>query len=232
MIKGKWLCSWPSPLPEVWSHHNCCMLVSLHSATQRLCSQRGGTCGIHRTTGAMQTWCSNYLEKVIIPYFTKAREQLELPADSPGLVIYLWSVRCTLIMWCHSILKLLGDNNIQVFVPAGCTGDLQPLDVSVNNPFKQKVKEMSHTGMPGRSVSSSMKAEMLRVSLLISQSQSSSHCMHTGFSVQWRISLVTEMLFSVASRRQESETLWTLPGVLTLMFQKNASHKLREWHWP
>ena len=29
-----------------------------------------------------------------------------------------------------------------VFVPAGCTGSLQPLDISINEPFKQYLKEI------------------------------------------------------------------------------------------
>ena len=38
--------------------------------------------------------------------------------------------------------KALNENNIEfIYVPAGCTGELQPLDVSVNDDFKQKIKD-------------------------------------------------------------------------------------------
>ena len=33
-----------------------------------------------------------------------------------------------------------------VFVPAGCTGHLQPLDMAVNDPFKENLKSSSATG--------------------------------------------------------------------------------------
>ena len=43
---------------------------------------------------------------------------------------------------CDSVLKKLSSNNIhQVFVPASCTGELQPLDLSVNYEFKALMKD-------------------------------------------------------------------------------------------
>ncbi len=42
---------------------------------------------------------------------------------------------------CDSVLKKLKENNIhQVFIPAGCTGELQPLDISFNEEFKSLMK--------------------------------------------------------------------------------------------
>jgi len=41
----------------------------------------------------------------------------------------------------EEFLDKLKDNNILViFVPAGCPGDLQPLDVAVNDDFKRDLK--------------------------------------------------------------------------------------------
>ena len=37
--------------------------------------------------------------------------------------------------------KLQSHNGHQVFIPAGCTGELQPLDVGVNQDFKQLMKD-------------------------------------------------------------------------------------------
>ena len=41
-----------------------------------------------------------------------------------------------------SLLKMLTENNIKiVYVPAGCTGELQPLDKSFNDPYKKEMKQ-------------------------------------------------------------------------------------------
>ena len=78
-----------------------------------------------------------YLEKVIIPYVVETRKGLDLPDDHPALAIFdVFSAHR-----CSSVLAKLQSNNIhQVFVPAGCTGELQPLDVGVNVDFKQLMK--------------------------------------------------------------------------------------------
>ena len=67
----------------------------------------------------------------------KTRQDLELADDHCALAIFdvFHAHRC------DSLLKKLSSNNIhQVFVPAGCTGDLQPLDLSVNEEFKAAMK--------------------------------------------------------------------------------------------
>ena len=78
-----------------------------------------------------------YLEKVIIPYVVETRERLDLADDHPALAIFdVFSA-----YHCNSVLAKLKSHNIhQVFVPAGCTGELQPLDVGVNQDFKQLMK--------------------------------------------------------------------------------------------
>ena len=74
-----------------------------------------------------------YLEKVIIPYVVETRERLDLADDHPALAIFdVFSA-----YHCNSVLAKLKSHNIhQVFVPASCTGELQPLDVGVNQDFK------------------------------------------------------------------------------------------------
>ncbi len=78
-----------------------------------------------------------YLDKIVIPYVSATRTKLDLGDDHPALAIFdvFAAHRCT------SVLKKLSDNHIHViFVPASCTGELQPLDVSVNDHFKTLMK--------------------------------------------------------------------------------------------
>ena len=72
---------------------------------------------------------------MIIPYVIETREKLDLADDRLALAIFdVFSAHR-----CNSV-KLKSHNIHQVFVPAGCTGELQPLDVGVNQDFKQLMK--------------------------------------------------------------------------------------------
>ena len=79
-----------------------------------------------------------YLDNVIIPYFAATRRELDLPDDHLCLAIFdVFAAHR-----CDSVLKKLSSNHIhQVFVPAACTGELQPLDLAVNSEFKALMKE-------------------------------------------------------------------------------------------
>ena len=73
------------------------------------------------------------LDTILCPYMTEQRKLLNLESDATGLCIFD-------VFACHrcqQFLKKLHDCGIKhVFVPAGCTGLLQPLDISVNDPYK------------------------------------------------------------------------------------------------
>ena len=72
-----------------------------------------------------------YIDQVLIPYLTKKWQELELAMDHPAFDVFK----------ADSLLQKLRYNHIhQVFIPAGCTGELQPLDVSVNEQFKASMK--------------------------------------------------------------------------------------------
>ena len=78
------------------------------------------------------------LQYVIIPYFAATRRELGLPDDHVGLAIF--DVFAT--HRCDSVLKKLSSSHIhQIFVLASCTGELQPLDLSVNDEFKALMKD-------------------------------------------------------------------------------------------
>ena len=78
-----------------------------------------------------------YVDQVLVPCVSQTRQELELADDHPALAIF----DVFRAHRCESFLKTLCTHNIhQVFVLAGCTGELQPLDLSVNEEFKAAMK--------------------------------------------------------------------------------------------
>ena len=79
-----------------------------------------------------------YLDKVIVPYVSSTRQELDLPEDQPALAIFdVFAAHR-----CRTVVDKLKTNNIhQIFVPASCTGKLQPLDVGLNDQFKGLIKQ-------------------------------------------------------------------------------------------
>ena len=71
-----------------------------------------------------------FIDKVIVPYVTQTREKLQLASDQPALALFdIFKAHC-----CESVLEKLHQHHIhQLFIPAGCTGELQPLDLTVNS---------------------------------------------------------------------------------------------------
>ena len=78
-----------------------------------------------------------YVDTVLLPYIQATRSNLSLPPDYPGLAIFdIFAAHR-----CESLLEKLRANNIRVvYIPAGCTGELQPLDLTVNEAYKAELK--------------------------------------------------------------------------------------------
>ncbi|KAI8522099.1 hypothetical protein Bbelb_018530 [Branchiostoma belcheri] len=80
-----------------------------------------------------------YTEKILIPYMESQRSQLGLAVDHPGLAIFD-------VFKAHrnqDLLQKLKENHISpVYVPASCTGELQPLDADggINDLLKRDLK--------------------------------------------------------------------------------------------
>ena len=76
-----------------------------------------------------------FLDKILVPYVKQTRERMELSSTFPTVAIFdVFAAHR-----CQSFLGSLTLNNIRaVFVPAGCTGELQPLDTTVNCAFKKQ----------------------------------------------------------------------------------------------
>ena len=77
-------------------------------------------------------------EKIILPYLTEKKTKLKLKSDQHALCIFD-SVKCQLT---DDVLQLLERSNIDTaFVPVNCTDRLQSLDLSVNKPTKDFLRD-------------------------------------------------------------------------------------------
>jgi hypothetical protein len=78
-----------------------------------------------------------YLQKVVLPFIDDQREALDLPLRQRALVILdLFKAHRM-----DTFVNALKDHGVLVvFVPGGCTGELQPLDISGNGFFKETLK--------------------------------------------------------------------------------------------
>ena len=80
----------------------------------------------------------HYIEEVIAPYFRVVRKSLGLSENHSALAVFdVFAAHRSQI-----VLDTLDKYHIKYFyVPAGCTGELQPLDLTFNEPFKREMKE-------------------------------------------------------------------------------------------
>ena len=79
-----------------------------------------------------------YIENVLKPYLEKKRQELELPDTHKALLI----MDVFQAHRCEEVLQKLEECNVAVvFVPANCTDQLQPLDLSVNKPLKSSMRK-------------------------------------------------------------------------------------------
>ena len=89
---------------------------------------------LNRTTGY-------YAPDFTVPYVQKTRTEKRLSPTHPALVIFD-VFRGQMVDEVHD---LLNDNHILVvLVPSNCTDKLQPLDLSVNKPAKDYLKQKFH----------------------------------------------------------------------------------------
>ena len=79
----------------------------------------------------------HFIDCVLAPYVQSTKERLGLEKDQFALPLFdvLTAHRC------ESVLQALEKNHIKrCFITANCTGELQPLDLTVNQVFKQELK--------------------------------------------------------------------------------------------
>ena len=95
--------------------------------------------------------------------------------------------------FCRSVLDLLENNNIYaVFVPGGCTGELQPLDLSVKNEYKRLLREC-FTSWYAEKIRSSMQSGVSIDDLEIDLKMSTMKPIHARF-LQYTVDIMYTIL--------------------------------------
>ena len=79
-----------------------------------------------------------HVERIVIPYLKKKREELKLPSTQKALLIFdVFKGQTT-----AAYQEVVESNDcVIVFVPANMTNHFQPLDLTVNGPAKQFLKQ-------------------------------------------------------------------------------------------
>ena len=90
---------------------------------------------------ANETTVKDYITKIIVPYVSRKKEELKLDPEQRALcIIDNFSAQCT-----DDVLEMLERHKIDtVLVPPNCTGELQPMDLSINKPVKDILKKEFH----------------------------------------------------------------------------------------
>jgi len=75
-----------------------------------------------------------YVREAIVPFVGSARQRLELPDDQPALDHFKGQLT-------EAITADLEENAIHsVIIPANYTGELQPMDISINKVIKSQLR--------------------------------------------------------------------------------------------
>ena len=151
-----------------------------------------------------------YVERVIVPYIEEQREALDLPLRHRALVIMD-------VFRAHrvdNVLEALKSNGIEViFVPAGCTGELQPLDVSGNAIFKEALASRFNTwyaDLVAAGLAKGQSPEEVKVDLRLATLKP----LHAS----WLLHAVDHM----AKQREQLQLGWRKAGILSAVEEASS----------
>lgn len=85
-----------------------------------------------------ETTMLQYVENILVPYFVNTKKQLKLPEEQKTIVLMdVFAVHRT----DKFLSALKAHHIIPVFLPASCTGELQPLELHGNRELKDLLKK-------------------------------------------------------------------------------------------
>lgn len=83
------------------------------------------------------------VDDIIAPYFDKKKKELDLPPEQHSI----WRIDCWSVHRSEEFrtwMKASHPTIFIIYVPGGCTGLFQPLDVGIQRPLKQSFKRTFH----------------------------------------------------------------------------------------
>lgn len=95
------------------------------------------------TYWSTQQTMKELVDEIIKPYFDKKKVDLGLPAEQCSI----WKIDCWSVHKSKEFLDWMKKTHptiIVLFVPGGCTGIWQPLDVGIQRVLKQSIKRAAH----------------------------------------------------------------------------------------
>ena len=159
---------------------------------------------------------TRYVDKVIIPHVEMVRERDDLPIKQHAVCIFD-------VFAAHRndelVQKLRGKNINAVYVPASCTGDLQPLDAkpSPNQIFKDTLKEEFNDWYSSK-ITAGLKAGKEVAKIDIDLRMSAIKPVHA----MWMVRAFKKL----SDSHDKIKSAWHTTGILEAVL---ASRKLDEW---
>lgn len=95
------------------------------------------------TYWSTQETMKELVNETIAPYFEKKKVDLGLPAEQCSI----WKIDCWSVHRSKEFLGWMEETHptiVVIFVPGGCTGIWQPLDVGIQRVLKQSIKRSAH----------------------------------------------------------------------------------------
>ena len=78
-----------------------------------------------------------YTQEELLPYFQQVKEKLQTPSVKPLLIFVVFKAHRN-----SELFEYMTSSGFQYwFISASCTGELQPLDLTVNAHFKTLMKD-------------------------------------------------------------------------------------------
>jgi DDE superfamily endonuclease len=95
------------------------------------------------TYWSTQATMQDLVDTIIAPYFEKTKVALNLPPEQCSV----WKIDCWSVHKSKEFLGWMKKNHaniIVIFIPGGCTGIWQPLDVGIQRVMKLSIKRSAH----------------------------------------------------------------------------------------
>lgn len=142
-----------------------------------------------------------YADKLLIPFLNQKKKDLGLPKEQKSLLVLdFFSAQRN-----QKFVTKVEDARIKLaYVPGGCTGDLQPLDVGVNGDFKEIMKKRFSVWY-----ASKVEAQLRNGTDIVDVNVPLNTAIIKHDNARWLIEILTEL----EKRQDKILSAWVKPGI-------------------